>query len=181
MTHLRSAAAALVCGGLALAAHGASGGALSTVGVFLLIPIALVAGHHAVLAFNSARLWALGLSLAAGQVASHTVLHLAGLQHPVGHGLDGVTAGPPAVTLTMVSAHAVATLVCAALLLWADQLIHIVSTTLRSLFVVLEGLPVRERSIFADRTPYVPPRALEFIGSTVSLRGPPVHSAECPS
>ncbi|MGW4364936.1 hypothetical protein ACWEKT_04760 [Nocardia takedensis] len=108
---------------LAVAAHGAAGGGLpdSTEGAFVLLAAVLAGALVAALPAN--RLAVFGL-LAAGQGAAHTVL--GGL---VGHG-HAETDGPPGLWMTF--AHAVATVVCGALILLTHRLYAVITTALRA-------------------------------------------------
>ncbi|MBB3038032.1 hypothetical protein [Hoyosella altamirensis] len=174
MTNGRSIATALVCAAITLAAHGAAGGHLDPSGLIALAPIAVIVGCHAISAFTSGQWWKLAGVLGAGQAAGHLVLHLTGHPHVAGVAEAATPAAPPD-SAAMLSAHAVATLLCALLLMWADHLVHMVSTTVQALLFLVVG-PVKHGAAGAPRIPgsQTARRLPDHLGSCVSWRGPPV-------
>ncbi|AEF38510.1 hypothetical protein [Hoyosella subflava] len=174
MTNGRSIATALVCAAITLAAHGAAGGHLDASSLIALAPIAVIVGCHATSAFISGKWWKLAGILGAGQAVGHLALHLTGHPHLAVVPEAAATTAPPE-PAAMLAAHAIATLLCALLLMWADHLVHMVSTTVGALLFLVVG-PVKHDDADAPRIPgsQTPRRMPVHLGSCVSWRGPPV-------
>ncbi|WP_430335037.1 hypothetical protein [Rhodococcus sp. ACT016] len=162
---LRGGAVGATVASLAVAAHGVGGGGLPDTTALTLLLAACVgvgAAVGGVPALTRSH-WALLAALAAGQGAGHLALTLASDAH--------VHLGVPA--LTMLAAHAAATVVCAALILTAERLYGPVTNVLRA---VLEPpvLGVEPARVLRPRPLNRRAPRLTVLAAGLSRRGPPV-------
>ncbi|MEV6770934.1 hypothetical protein AB0N05_20165 [Nocardia sp. NPDC051030] len=133
-SRLRGCLAGVTLAVLAVGAHGAAGGGIpGSSGLTLLLVVAAAIGAVAATLRSPVTLPAL---MAVGQPACH--IALSGLaQHGHSAARDFVADG------VMATAHTVATLVFAFLILVAERLYELVSQTIRALVAPPTGLPVR--------------------------------------
>jgi hypothetical protein len=164
---VRGVATGLLTAALAMAAHGAGGGALPSGAVAaLLVVVAVTAGA---LAASTVRArsprYLMGL-LAAGQLLGHVLLSAAGHHHTG-------PAAPPAAA--MFAAHLVAIVAGAALISAGDRLWRAVSRTVRTIVRVAYAVVARPAATAhsADQ----PLRSALLLAASVSHRGPPVSLA----
>lgn len=159
---VRGVATGLLTAALALAAHGAGGGALPTgAATALLAILAATAGALSASIPRAGSARVLLLLLAVGQVLSHLLLSV------VGHHHTGSTAPPAAV---MLAAHVVAILIGAGEHLWRT-----LSRAVRAVVRVVCAVAVRPLTV--TRRADQPLRAALLLAASVSHRGPPVSLA----
>ena len=163
---LRGTAAGMLTAALAVAAHGAAGGAAptGTAAVLLAVLAATVGGLSATIARTADARVLVGL-LAAGQVAGHLMLVAAGHSH----------GGPVRPTAAMLVAHAVAIVVGAILIAAGDRLCRAVSRVVEvATRAVVPPVPGRAVVVaVADQ----PLRSALLLAASLSHRGPPVSRA----
>jgi hypothetical protein len=162
----RGVATGLLTATLAIAAHGAGGGALpgGAAATLLAILAATVGAVAATLKHAGQTRVLLGL-LSAGQLAGHLMLGAVGHHH---------SSAPPAAV--MLAAHLGAIVVGAALVAAADRLWRAVSRAVQAIvFVVLA--PVAAVAAGPVRRAEQPMRSVLLLAASVSHRGPPVGFA----
>jgi len=160
-------AAGLLTAALAVAAHGAAGGAPTGAAVVLLALLAATIGGLAVTIARTADVRLLLALLVAGQLVSHVMLSLAGHSH-------GAAASPP--TAAMLVAHGVAVGVGAILIAAGDRLCRAVSRTVEvAVRTVAAPIPVTPAVVTTDADQ--PLRSALLLAASVSHRGPPVGCA----
>ncbi len=164
---LRGGAVGAATATLAVAAHGVGGGGLPDSAALTLLLVAC-AGVGAVVggvpALSRSR-WALLAALAAGQGVGHLTLTVASDVH--------LHSGVP--TPAMLATHAVATVVCAALILTAERLYGPITRVLRA---VLEppALAVEPARLLVPRRSGRRAAHLAVLAAGLSRRGPPVFA-----
>ncbi|MCV7299151.1 hypothetical protein H7J93_05795 [Mycobacterium barrassiae] len=164
---VRGVATGLLTAALALAAHGAGGGALPTgAATALLAILAATAGALSASIPRAGSARVLLLLLAVGQVLSHLLLSV------VGHHHTGSTAPPAAV---MLAAHVVAIVVGAILIGAGEHLWRTLSRAVRAVVRVVCAVAVRPLTV--TRRADQPLRAALLLAASVSHRGPPVSLA----
>jgi hypothetical protein len=160
---LRGTAAGLLTATLAVAAHGAAGGALpqGSAAVLLGVLAATVGGLAATLAHAADARVMVGL-LATGQLVGHAMLSAAGHSH-------GGSGSP---TAAMLLAHATAVVAAAMLIGAADRLCRAVSRVVEvATRVVIAPVPGRSAVVIAADQPL---RSILLLAASMSHRGPPV-------
>ncbi len=168
---LRGAVLAAACAVLTAAGHLAGGGSLPDLAV-LVVLLPLLAGGFAALAERSrGTLGTLGV-LGLGQLVLHQLIELLSPAHAAHQALDAVAPSGPGMLIT----HAVATLVSAVALRFADRAIALLGGVLRRV------LPHRPPALRADRPlatlalpgPAVSLRLARALAAAEARRGPPV-------
>jgi hypothetical protein len=161
---VRGVTTGLLTAALAIAAHGAGGGALPTGATAALL--AVVAATAGAVAANVSRAstprYLLGL-LAVGQLLGHLLLSAAGHHH---------TSQP---TAAMVTAHLLAIAAGATLIAAGERLWRALSRTVRA--VVRIVCTVAAKPAAAARRADQPLRSALLLAASVSHRGPPVSRA----
>ncbi|WP_245865397.1 hypothetical protein [Rhodococcoides kyotonense] len=160
---IRGAFVGAASGTLSIAAHGVGGGAMMPSESALVLLVVVSAALGGAVAMLGGRLSMVAV-LALGQVSGHTVLTIASEHH---HGTS--------ITPSMLTAHAVATVVCALLihaaLLGYGRAVSILRRIVPVLCLVLPVEDARPR----ERTEYRPDVVLRLpVSSGVGTRGPPV-------
>lgn len=155
---LRGCAVGASAAGLAVAAHGIAGGGYPNSTALTLLLIAGIAIGAVAAAARGGPLAVIGL-LGTGQIAGHLALTVA-LHHDT-------TATAP-----MLGAHLLATLICAALIVGAEELCKYLAARLAAAAQCSNGPPLPRRFTWIDHghrvTVAVDPRG------PISRRGPPV-------
>ncbi len=164
---VRGVATGLLTAALALAAHGAGGGALPTgAATALLAILAATAGALAASIPRAGSARILLSLLAVGQLLSHLMLNVVGHHHTV-------SAAPPAAV--MFAAHVVAVGVGAALIGVGEHLWRALSRAVRVVVCVVCAVAVRPVTV--ARRADQPLRSALLLAASVSHRGPPVSLA----
>lgn len=164
---VRGVATGLLTAALALAAHGAGGGALPTgAATALLAILGATAGALAASIPRAGSARVLLLLLAVGQLLSHLLLSV------IGHHHTGSTAPPAAM---MLAAHVVAIVVGAVLIGVGERLWRALSRAVRAVVRVVCAVAVRP--VTATHSADQPLRAALLLAASVSHRGPPVSLA----
>jgi hypothetical protein len=152
---LRAVVLATFSGVLTAVGHLAGGGTLPDLSI-LVVLLPLLAGGFCGVAERSRGVVGCVAVLGLGQLTLHQLIELLNPAHPGHHLVDAVGPGDTA----MVAMHALATLVTAAALWFADRAIAVLSAALRRL------VPRRPPTLRADR----PLATLATPGPTVALR-----------
>ncbi|MGY4097981.1 hypothetical protein ACW2Q0_00210 [Nocardia sp. R16R-3T] len=162
-------------GALAIAAHGAAGGGLpeSAEAALLLVVSALTGWAAGWLRPGGIGRWVLLGPLALGQLAGHAVL--SGL---IDHTHTHTAAGAPELdpylpTGWMLSAHLIATLGCAALILLAERLYAMASSVIRAVSATVPPLALTRPVRWSD--PILRPSRFHPNGA-IGPRAPPVSA-----
>ena len=164
---VRGVATGLLTAALAVAAHGAGGGALPTgATAALLAVVAATAGAVATTISRTRSPRYLLALLAAGQLLGHVLLSAAGHHHA------GPTAPPAA---AMFAAHLLAIVAGATLIGAGDRLWRALSHTVRAVVRVAPAITATPAA--APRSADQPLRSALQLAASVSHRGPPVSLA----
>ncbi|BBW99800.1 hypothetical protein BST36_26605 [Mycolicibacterium moriokaense] len=167
VARVRGVATGLLTAALALAAHGAGGGALPTgAATALLAILAATAGAVATSIPRAGTPRILLLLLAIGQLLGHLLLSV------VGHHHTGAAAPPAAM---MLAAHVVAIVTGAVLIGVGEHLWRALSRAVRTVVRIVCAVAVR--AITVARRADQPLRAALLLAASVSHRGPPVSLA----
>ncbi|MFE2957247.1 hypothetical protein [Nocardia tengchongensis] len=166
---IRGILAGLLCGLLAIAAHGFEGELPNSSSLALLTVVSggvgVMVGSRMVL--GRVRLFA---ALGAGQFVAHTALTVASASMPQHH---AEVEGSGAAGHVMLAAHAAATLVCALVIAATERIYAAISRAFRSLLDRFEPLlPHHDRPAPVVRV--ADPSAHALLLGAISRRGPPV-------
>jgi hypothetical protein len=168
IARLRGSAAGLLTAALAIAAHGAGGGALPTgAAAAQLAVLAATVGALAATIARAAQTRGLLVLLTTGQLLGHVLISAAGHHHePSG--------SPPAAA--MLAAHLAAIAIGAVLIAAGDRLCRSVSRAVRAAVRAVVP-PVFTAPVLAADGADQPLRSALLLSASVSLRGPPVGPA----
>ena len=165
-------AAGLLTAALAIAAHATAGGAVPPgAAAVLLSVLAVTAGGVAANIDRTSDARVLFVLLASGQLVAHVMLTTAGHTDCAMSGGPPASGGTPAAA--MLAAHAVALVVCAALIAAGDRLCRAVTSALRAFAGELPGI-LATASAAAVTAGDQPLRSTLLLAASVSRRGPPV-------
>jgi hypothetical protein len=163
---LRGTAVGLLTAALAVAAHGAAGGAPAGAGIALLGVLAITAGGLAATLARATDVRVLLCLLAAGQLVGHLMLGIAGHSHG-----GPVSSAPP-----MLVAHALAVVVGAVLIAAGDRLCRAVSRAVETAVrPISAAVPAGPMVVWSDA--HQPMRSALLLAASMSHRGPPVSYA----
>ncbi|NMM88511.1 hypothetical protein B2J88_29870 [Rhodococcus sp. SRB_17] len=159
---LRGSVVGAASGALAIAAHGMGGGEIPPASAMtLLIAVSVAVGAiTATLPALTRGPLPLIAALGAGQLAAHAAMTVSVHSHSSAPGL------------MMLGAHAVATAVCAVLVLAAEQFFRVVTTVIRDVLVPIGPIARVRRRISYNGTH--PSTVDALLRASISRRGPPV-------
>ncbi|MFJ4655464.1 hypothetical protein ACIP5Y_29655 [Nocardia sp. NPDC088792] len=170
---IRGSLAGILCGLLAIAAHGCEGALPDSTALALLLLVSGVVGAAVGSPAGRSRIGLFAI-LGLGQFLVHNALMVApGGHHATAMGMGDMTEGSGRSGLFMLAAHAAATLVCALVIAAVERVYALVSRVVRTLLADFGPLPQGDDRL--ARIPRVAVRApgAELLGA-ISRRGPPL-------
>lgn len=168
---IRGSLAGILCGLLAIAAHGFEGALPHSAALTLLLVVSGAVGAAVGSPAGRGRV-RLVAALGAGQFLAHNALMMA----TVADHSHTTVEGSGVAGWTMLAAHAVATVLAALLIAAVERVYAAVSRAVWSLLAHFESLaPDEDRLVRTPDAPARPPGAL-LLGA-ISRRGPPISSA----